>query len=185
MEDVFVRKLPAVALAGAAAFALAGTAIAASPKAPAANTHIMNVPLPDGSIARVEYVGNVAPKVRVEPRPFADAAAPWGMALPSFAGFDRMMAEMQRQSEQMIRQAQEMAAHPSTTGAQPYIASYGNLPAGETSTTVVSVRNGGSTCTRTTEVVSQGAGKAPKVTSSVSGQCGPAAAPSGGPLSRT
>jgi hypothetical protein len=185
MEDVFVRKLPAVALAGAAVCALAGTAIAASPKAPAANTHIMNVPLPDGSVARVEYVGNVAPKVTVEPRPFADAASPWGMAFPSFAGFDRMMAEMQRQSQEMIRQAQEMAKHPGATGAQPYIASFGNLPAGQTSTTVVSVSNGGSTCTRTTEVVSQGAGKAPKVTSSVSGQCGTAAAPSGGPLNRT
>lgn len=186
MEDVFVRKLPAVALAGAAVCALAGTAIAASPKAPAANTHVMSVPLPDGSVARVEYVGNVAPKVTVEPRPFADAASPWGMAFPSFAGFDRMMAEMQRQSEQMIRQAQEMARHPATaTGAQPYIASYGNLPAGETSTTVVSYSNGGSTCTRTTEVVSQGAGKAPRVTSSVSGQCGTPAAPSGGPLNRT
>lgn len=180
-----MRKLPAVALAGAAAFALGGTAIAASPKAPAANTHIMSVPLPDGSVARVEYVGNVAPKITVEPRPFASAASPWGMAFPSFAGFDRMMAEMQRQSEQMIRQAQEMAKHPGAVGAQPYIASYGNLPAGETSTTVVSVSNGGSTCTRTTEVVSQGAGKAPKVTSSVTGQCAPAAAPSGGPVDRT
>ena len=180
-----MRKLPAVALAGAAAFALGGTAIAASPKAPATSTHVMNVPLPDGSVARVEYVGNVAPKVTVEPRPFAEAASPWGMAFPSFAGFDRMMAEMQRQSDQMIRQAQEMAKHPDATGARPYIASYGNLPAGQTSTTVVSVSNGGSTCTRTTEVVSQGAGKAPKVTSSVSGQCGTPAAPSGGPLNRT
>ena len=180
-----MRKLPAVALAGAAAFALGGTAIAASPKAPAANTHIMSVPLPDGSVARIEYVGNVAPNITVEPRPFASAASPWGMAFPSFAGFDRMMAEMQRQSEQMIRQAQEMAKHSGAVGAQPYIASYGDLPAGETSTTVVSVSNGGSTCTRTTEVVSQGAGKAPKVTSSVTGQCAPAAAPSGGPVDRT
>jgi hypothetical protein len=96
-----------------------------------------------------------------------------------------MIAEMQRQSDQMIRQAQEMAKHPGASGAQPYIASYGNLPAGQTSTTVVSVSNGGSTCTRTTEMVSQGVGKAPKVTSTVSGQCGTPAAPSGGPLNRT
>ena len=175
-----MRKLPALALAGTA-LALAGTAIAAAPQ-----THVMNVTLADGSVARVEYVGNVAPKVTVEPRQFAEAASQWGVAFPSFAGFDRMMAEMQRQSEQMIRQAQEMARHPATaTGAQPYIASYGNLPAGETSTTVVSYSNGGSTCTRTTEVVSQGAGKAPRVTSSVSGQCGTPAAPSGGHLNRT
>jgi hypothetical protein len=175
MEDVFVRKLPVFAFAGVAAAALAGTAFAAGPK-----THVMNVPLPDGSIARVEYVGDVAPKVTVAPRPLADAAMPWAMPFPSFAGFDRMIAEMQRQSQEMMRQAQQMARRPAT-GAAPYIASYGDLPAGGTSTTVVSVSNGGATCTRTTEVVSQGAGKPPKVTSSVSGQCAsaPAAAPSG------
>lgn len=170
-----MRKLPAFAFAGIAAAALAGSALAASPK-----THVMNVPLPDGSVARVQYAGDVAPKVTVAPRPLADSAMPWAMPFPSFAGFDRMIAEMNRRSKEMMRQAQQMARHPAT-GAAPYIASYGNLPAGGTSTTVVSVSNGGGTCTRTTEVVSQGAGKPPKVTSSVSGQCAsaPAAAPSG------
>lgn len=169
-----MRKLPAFAFAGVAAAALAGTAYAAGPK-----THVMNVPLTDGSVARVEYVGDVAPKVTVAPRPLAEAAMPWAMPFPSFAGFDRMIAEMQRQSQEMMRQAQQMAHQPA--GATPYIASYGDLPAGGTSTTVVSVSNGGGTCTRTTEVVSQGAGKPPKVTSNVSGQCAsaPAAAPSG------
>jgi hypothetical protein len=175
-----VRKLPGFALAGVAA-ALAGTAFAATPK-----THVMNVPLPDGSVARVEYVGEIAPKVTVAPRPLADLGSPWAMPLPSFAGFDRMMAEMQRRSEEMMRQAQQMAHQPvGPGGVAPYIASYGNLPAGETSTTVVSVSNGGATCTRTTETVSQGPGKPPKVTSSVSGQCGPASAPSAGKLNRT
>ena len=51
-----MRTLPALAFVSVAAAALAGTAIAASPK-----THVMNVPLPDGSVARVEYVGDVAP----------------------------------------------------------------------------------------------------------------------------
>lgn len=171
-----MKKLPAIAL-GAAAAALAGTAIAATPK-----SHKMDVPLPDGAVAHIVYVGDVAPKVTIAPRPFADADSPWGIAFPSFAGFDRMIAEMNRRSEQMMRQAQQMAHRP--VGAAPYIASYSNLPAGQTSTTVVSVSNGGSTCTRSTEVVSQGQGKAPKVTSSVSGQCGPAAAPSG-PVTRT
>jgi len=172
-----VRKLPAFAFAGVAAAALAGTAIAAAPK-----SHVMTVPLPDGSVAKVEYVGDIAPKVTIAPRPLADAAAPWAMAFPSFAGFDRIIEQMNRETEAMMRQAQQAAHQPA--GAAPYIASYGNLPAGGTSTTVVSVSNGGGTCTRTTEVVSQGAGKPPKVTSSVSGQCGsaPAAVPSGGPV---
>lgn len=160
-----MKKLPAL-LIGIAAAALAGTAVAAAPK-----SHVMNVALPDGSVAHIEYVGDVAPKVKIDPRPMADAAADaWGMPFPSFAGFDRMIEQMQRQSQEMMRRAQEMSHQPA--GAAPYIASYGNMPAGQTSTTVVSISNNGSTCTRSTEVVSQGPGKAPKVTSNVSGQCG-------------
>lgn len=161
-----MRRLPAFAFVGMAAAALAGTAIAAAPQ-----THVMNVPLPDGSVARVEYVGEIAPKVTIAPRATAEARGAWGMQFPSLAGFDRMFEQMQRQSQEMIRRAQEMARRPAGPGAAPYIASFGNLPAGQTSTTLVSVSNGGSTCTRTTEMVSQGPGKPPKVTSSVSGQC--------------
>jgi hypothetical protein len=160
-------------LTGIAAAALAGTAYAAA----TAKTHVMTVPLADGSTVRVEYVGEVAPKVSLA-RPMAQADNAWGADFPSFAGFDRMIEQMQRQSEEMIRQAREAAQHPS--GAAPYIASYGNLPAGGTSTTVVSVSNGGQTCTRTTEVVSQGPGKPPKVTSNVTGQCGDGASPRSG-----
>jgi hypothetical protein len=165
-----VRKLPALALAGVAA-ALAGTAVAAAPK-----THAMNVALPDGSTARVEYVGEMAPKVTVTPRSMAAMRDPWAMAFPPFAGFDRMFEQVQRQSQEMVRQAQQMSRQPA--GAAPYIASFGNVPAGGTSTTVVSVSNGASTCTRTTEVVSQGAGKPPKVISNVSGQCSGGSQPS-------
>ena len=160
-----MRKLPAFAFGGVAAAVLAGAAVAATPK-----THSMDVTLPDGSVAHVEYAGEVAPKVTIAPRSATAADLPWGMAFPSFAGFDRMIEQMQRQSQQMIQQAQQMSRQPNGIAA-PYIASYANMPAGQTSTTVVSISNNGSTCTRSTEVVSQGPGKAPKVTSSVSGQC--------------
>ncbi len=159
-----MRKLPVLAMAGITAAALAGTAYAAT----AAKTHVMNVPLADGSTVRVEYVGDAPPKVSLA-RPAMPARDAWGADFPAFAGFDRMIEQMQRQSQEMIRQAQQAAQHPS--GAAPYIAAYGSLPPGETSTTVVSVSNGGETCTRTTEVVSQGPGKPPKVTSNVTGHC--------------
>ena len=159
-----MSKLPAFAFAGVAAAALAGTALAAAPK-----FHVMNVPLPDGSIARVEYVGDVAPRVTIAPRPIADATSAWAMPFPSFAGFDRMMQEMHRRTQEMMRQAQEMSH--GRAGAAPYIASYGNMPAGRTSTTVVSISDNGQTCTRTTEVVSQDTGKPHKMTSNVSGRC--------------
>ena len=171
-----MRKLPAFSLAGVGALALTGAAFAAtSPK-----THVMNVSLPDGSIAHVEYVGDVAPKVTIAPGPRSEIADAWGMPFPSFAGFDRIIEQMRQQSQEMMRRAQEM--RPAHSGAAPYIASYGNLPAGQaTSTTVVSVSNNGQTCTRTTEVVSQGIGKPPRVTSNVSGQCSDAASSSSRP----
>lgn len=164
-----VRKLPVFILGGIAATAIAGGALAAS----AAKTHVMKVALPDGGVANVEYVGDVAPKVTITPDRFAAEAGPGAVPFPSFAGFDRMMAQMQRQSDELIREAQKASLRP--VGSEPYIASYGNMPAGEASTTVVSVSNNGVTCTRTTKVVSQGPGAAPKVSSSASGQCGGAA----------
>jgi hypothetical protein len=84
LEDVFVRKLPAIAFAGVAAAALAGTAFAA------ARNHVMNVALQDGSVVRVEYAGDVAPKVVVEP--IAPVAGQWAATpLPSLAGFGQMI----------------------------------------------------------------------------------------------
>ena len=164
-----MRKLPAFAFAGTAAVTLAGTALAAT-----ADHHVMNVSLPDGSVAHVEYVGRVAPKVTIQPGPLGDFG--WApTALPSFAGFDRMIEQMNRETEAMMRQAQQIEHQP-PGAATRYIASYGNMPASATSTTIVSYSNGGRTCTRTTEVVSQGPGKPPKVTSNVTGQCGAAPA---------
>jgi hypothetical protein len=182
LEDVFVRKLPAIAFVGVATLALAGTAFAA------ARNHVMKVSLPDGSVARVEYAGDVAPKVVVEPiAPVADqwAATP----LPSFAGFGQMIEQMNQETEAMIRQAQQIARQPGAVPGAPWVASFGNAPAGVTSMTIVSYSNGGSTCTRTTETVSQGPGKPPRVTSSVGGNCGTSGSPapraSAAPIHRT
>jgi hypothetical protein len=161
MEDVFVRKLPVFAFAGVAAAALAGTAFAAGPK-----THVMNVPLPDGSIARVEYVGDVAPKVTVVPGP---VVAPFGL-------FDRSAFDIQRQIDAMMHQFDTMAKMPIVGTPGLNVAAYGNAPAGSESVTVVSTSNGSKTCTRTTEVTAQGVGKPPKVVTNVSGDCGPASA---------
>ena len=150
-------------LAGLGAAALAGGAAAASRE-----SHVMNVPLPDGSTARVEYVGDVAPKVTVVP----GAVAPFGM-------FDRSMFDMDRQIDAMMRQVDAMARAPMAVAGTPgmNVAAYGNAPAGSQSVTVVSTSNGSKTCTRTTEVTSQGAGKPPKVVSNVSGDCANPAAP--------
>jgi hypothetical protein len=161
-----VRK--PILFAAGAAIALAGAAIAAAPK-----SHVMNIALPDGSIARIEYVGDVAPKVTVAPRRLAGMEAAWApMPLPSLAGVDRMIEQMNRERAAMIARARLMARQaPAAPGTMPYVASFGNAPAGATSTSVVSVSNGGKTCTRRTEVYSQGAGKPPRVVTNASGDC--------------
>jgi len=171
-----VRTLPTLA-AGIAAAALAGTAIAASPQ-----MHRMDVPLPDGGVVHVEYAGDAAPKVTVAPAQPGGLWAPMAFpAMPDMRNFNRMFDQMQKQMqqiEQIGRQAPGMN-----------IASYGGMPDGSTSVSVVTTSNGGVSCTRTTEVVSQGAGKPPKVTSNVSGDCGaaPQAAPAAPsqPINRT
>ena len=168
-----MRKLPLIAAVAISA-ALAGTAIAAGQK-----THRMDVPLPDGGVVHVDYVGDVAPKVTVAPVVERGLWAP--MAFPSFGNFDRMFEQLSQQ----MRQIQTMPIAPGTPGMN--IASYGNMPEGSSSISVISTSNGGISCTRTTEVVSQGNGKPPKVMTNVSGNCGgvapraaPQAAPSGG-----
>ena len=177
-----MKKLPAFAILTLCVAAGAGTAAAAT-----RNSHVIEVSLPDGAVAHVEYVGKVAPKVTIEPA--ANADDQWA-PLPSFAGFDRMIDEMNRRTEAMMDRAQQLELGPAHGSADPYFASFGNSPAGMSSTTIVSYSNGSGTCTRTTEAISRGPGKAPKVSSSVTGSCGTSASPvrpvpSSAPISRT
>src|SRR3546814_8535715 len=95
-----MRKLLRTAvLAGAAAIATAGTAIAA-----ANHNRVMTIDLPDGSLARIEYQGDVAPKVTVEPAMrfapvrFADPAITAPLAL-----FDRRSEEQTSELQSLMR----------------------------------------------------------------------------------
>src|SRR3954447_575906 len=115
-----MRKAFRLVLAGLGAVALAGAAAAASQ-----DHHTMNVPLPDGSTAKVEYVGDVAPKVTVVPAP-----------LSSFGLFDRSMFDIQRQIDAMMKQADAMARMPLAGAPGMNVAAYGNAPAGTQSVTV-------------------------------------------------
>lgn len=163
-----MRKAYAIILAGLGATMITGAVAAAS-----RDTHTLDVPLPDGSIARVEYVGNVAPKVTLEPGPSPVA---------SFGLFDRSLFDMDRQIDAMMRQVAEMTRQTVPGSPALDVAAYDNAPAGSTSVTVVSTSNGRQTCTQRTEVTSQGPGKPPKVVSSMSGSCSePQAAPKGSP----
>lgn len=165
-----MRKLVKLAFAGVAAAAIAGTAVAAS-----GDRHMLEVALPGGGTAHVEYYGDIAPRITIAPGDFAPFPVAWApMAFPDFG---RIIQRMNAEQAAMMKQVRQMTREGAGTAVAPVnVASYGNLPAGANSISVVSVSNGAGTCTRTTEITSQGAGKAPKVMSNISGDCGTAPA---------
>ncbi|MBV9509201.1 MAG: hypothetical protein JO303_02830 [Caulobacteraceae bacterium] len=168
-----MKPLRILTLAGAAAVVVGGAAMAA---AAIKDMHVMTVRLPDGAVEQIRYSGDVAPVVR-----FA-APGPDAMLSPSaFFAADPAFAQLQRISEQMDRRMAAMMQGLSSGG--PVLApgltqaDLGRLPAGATRFTSVSTLSGSGVCTRSVEYTSAGDGKAPRIVSHVSGDCGPAAAP--------
>lgn len=153
-----------LALAGLAAVALSGGAAIAQD---AQNVHHMNVALPDGSVARIEYVGDTAPKVVVAP--VRRIALPVVFADP-FARFDSVFAEMDRQMDAMVQQARMLAAQPADGSARIDTVAAGKLPAGTVRYSFYSTSTGEGGCTQSVQYVSDGTG-APKVTRRSSGDC--------------
>jgi hypothetical protein len=154
-------------LAGVAALCAAGAAVAASN-----DTHMMTVDLPDGSVARIEYQGNVAPKVRIDPTidltpvGFVDSigAAP-------FATFDRIFAAMDRQAAAMMHEIGAMRSQALDPSAKPDLIAFGTMPAGTVSYRFVSTGNGNRYCSQSWRWTSQGLGQQPKLVSASSGDC--------------
>lgn len=149
-------------LAGGAALLAAGTAAAAE------ELHTMNVALPDGSVARIEYTGEIAPKVTIVP-----SGARTVIVYDPFAGFDRMIAAMEARHRAMMLQmaALEEAAAEAAAGGQPGLVTVsGGLPAGVHYSYVSSTTDANG-CTRTVEYRSDGSDQAPKVTRTSAGNC--------------
>jgi hypothetical protein len=152
----FTRK---IILAGGAALLALGTAAVA-----AETIHTMNVALPDGSVARIEYAGDVAPRVMVQP---VDAV-PVAFVDP-FAEFDRIAAAMEAQHQAMMQQVAAMEQAAAQAGANG-VTLVGNLPAG-TQFSYVSSTTDANGCTRTVEYTSDGSSQQPKVTRTSAGSC--------------
>lgn len=162
-----MRKLRTAVLAGVAALCVAGTAVAAS-----SDTHVMTVDLPDGSVARIEYQGAVAPRIRIDPTigvvpvRFVDLSG----AAP-FAGFDRIFADMDRQAAAMMREVRALQLQPLDPSTKPDLAAFGTMPAGTVSYRFVSTGDGNRFCSRSWQWTSQGPGQQPKLVSASSGDC--------------
>ena len=149
-------------LAGGAALLAFGTAAVAADK-----LHTMNVALPDGSVVQVQYAGDVAPKVALQP---VDAV-PVAFVDP-FAELDQMAAAMEAQHQAMMQQVAQLeqaAAHAGSAGANG-VTLVGDLPAG-THFSYVSSTTDANGCTRTVEYSSDGSSQQPKVTKTSAGSC--------------
>ena len=166
-----MRRMHFAILAGAAAALAAGTALAETAK-----THHMDVALPDGGTAHIEYVGDVAPKVTIDQgaRP---ARVGFGQRFDPFADLDRLTASMQARHEAMLRQ---LAAMERNAGQAAAVAGgqspgrlivNGNMPAGSQFTMVQSTTDANG-CTRTVRYSSDGSSQQPQKSETSSGKCG-------------
>lgn len=163
-----MRKLRTAFLTGATALAVAGAALAAS-----RDMHVMNVGLPDGSVARIEYAGDSAPKVVVAPTP---AMAPVGSLgafdMTPFAAFDRIAASMNRDMDTMIHEISAGPVPPSRDGMIGF-AALSKISPGTVHYQFVSSSDGSTTCSRSVEVTSFGPDQKTRVVSNSSGDCTP------------
>jgi hypothetical protein len=157
-----MRFVRTTILAGGGALLLAGTAAAAAGK-----LHTMHVALPDGSVAEIEYSGDVAPRVSVQPV----EAVPVAFVDP-FAELEQMAAYMEAQHQAMMQQvaAIEQAAAQAGAGVPGQVTVAGTLPAGVHYTYVSSATDANG-CTQTVEYSSDGSNRQPKVTRTSAGSC--------------
>lgn len=155
-------KLRKTVLIGAAACMAAGGAAFAAGK-----SQVKTVDLGNGSVAQIEYAGDIAPRVTIVP---AES--------DPFAQMDRMFAQMEAQRQQMMQQVAEMQRQATASGSQGnqmpgQIVVSTNAPAGSSYsyTVVTSTSANGKSCTQTVEYSSDGKGAEPKVTRASSGDC--------------
>jgi hypothetical protein len=165
MEEDSMRNLTKFLIAGAGALAIGGVAIAAS-----SPNHVMNVVMPDGSVAHIHYVGDVAPKVVVAPD---EATMPVAfMAADPFAMMDRISYEMDRRMDAMLQQASMLANAAPAPNGQLSEAALKTLPAGTVSYSFTSYSSGsGASCSQSVQVTALGQNQAPKVVKQSQGDC--------------
>jgi len=160
-----MRTATKLLLAGAGIVAAAGAAVAASDRG-----HVLNVALPDGSIARIHYVGDVAPQVVMAPS--ADPMPVAFVAADPFAMFDQISYAMDRQMDAMLRQASALSAIAPGPDGKLSQAALQSLPAGTVSYSYTSFSSGnGGSCSQSVQVTSLGTNQAPKVVKQSSGDC--------------
>jgi hypothetical protein len=157
------------ALAVLSTFALASAAVAAGA---AEKVHDLLLALPDGSVQHIRYTGDVVPRAVLLPA--SEAISPISLlddfGAP-FAALDHMVAEMNRQSDAMLRQAAMLNAQAAKGNAAASPAVIANMPAGSVSYSFFASSSGNGSCSQSLQVTSFGAGQKPRVVSQSSGDC--------------
>ncbi len=164
-----MRKLHAAYLAGAVVVglgAIAGVATyAPSLFGPKSATHQLTLQLPGGGSETIAYSGDVSPKVTFHTGFAADWPRFYDWTVPSFTGFDPVLADMNRH---LLASMPLLMTSPAD---QPLsMRAIGNLPPGITS--VVSQVVGNGVCTRFTQITKAAGDAKPRIVSQSSGDCG-------------
>jgi hypothetical protein len=158
-------------LVGAAVTALAG--VAGLAVAEIKNAHVLDVRLADGSLARIRYVGDTPPTVRIAAAPpeLPGLTPPFGSLGPEwpFAALDQISQAIDRQTDAMLREANAGAGP--FAGPDPTQLDAGKLPPGAQGFAMVSTLSGGGVCTRSLEYRAPGDGRPPQVVTRTSGAC--------------
>lgn len=164
-----MRNTPKILLA-AAALSVAGACVA---QAATERLHTMLVTLPDGSVAHVQYTGDVAPRIEIQPAQDAVDPAAAMMTMPDpFAQMAQISAMMNRQTEAMMHQAAVLQQQGRTQGAAPGMvtSATATMPQG-VHMSYVSTTTDADGCTRSVSYTSDGSTAAPKVTEAASDGC--------------
>ena len=175
-----MRLVGKVLLAGAAAAALAAATAAYAGSRPA--VHHLALTVPGYGVERIDYTGNVAPRVVMVPSLSLSAAAwPAGVAWQQspFAMMHSIAAQMDAMSRAMDRQmAASFAGMQSLQNfalqAQSNPAILASMPSGGEDYSVISTVSANGICARSVTITSNGAGAKPQVVSRTSGDCGAA-----------
>jgi hypothetical protein len=167
-----VRKLRTAFVAGAAVIAAAGFVSAA---AAASSFHVLTVRLPDGSLEQIRYLGDQPPEVSLGQASLPLVSPAFGLIGPDpvFADLDRISADMDRSAAAMLDEARRMEAHAFASPDRLLNIDFGNAPPGTRAYSMVSTLSGGHVCTRSVQYSWSSDGKAPRVVTRTSGDCGP------------
>jgi hypothetical protein len=168
-----MRLIQTLLIGGAACAVIAGAAAAAE----AVRNHSMEVALPGGGTARIEYSGDVAPKVTFNQTPaWRIGFWPSAFGADPFAAFDQMQAEMERETRAMLQQVEQLQSRALDSANPVTMADFGG-PAGASGYSYDSTFSSNGACVRETQITRNAGDAAPKVVTHTSGSCADGAAP--------